>query len=93
MGGAVCGLLVICLLYTSVQFGGSLQEFNRGTKRPADILAEEADEILETGRYAPAGWEGEGLLSFLVMDADAAYREIIRLTAPISKAFDTLLAE
>lgn len=77
----------------AVQFGGSLQEFNRGTKRPADILAEEADEILETGRYAPEGWEGESLLSFLVTDADAAYREIIRLTAPASRAFDTLLAE
>lgn len=77
----------------AVQFGGSLQEFNRGTKRPADILAEEADEILETGRYAPEGWEGEGLLSFLVMDADAAYREIIRLTALVSRAFDMLLAE
>ena len=27
-------------------------------KRPADILAEEADELLEIGRYAPKGWEG-----------------------------------
>lgn len=75
----------------AVQFGGKGEEFSRGTKRPADILAEEADGILDIRRYAPEGWEGEGLLSFLPDGADGSYRESIRITAPVSRMFDTLL--
>ena len=75
----------------AVQFGGKREEFSRGTKRPADILAEEADELLEIGRYAPKGWEGEGLLSFFPEGTDGGYRECIRLTAPVSRLFDNLL--
>ena len=65
--------------------------FSRGTKRPADYLAEEVEGILDLGRYAPADWKGEGLLSFLAADATDNYRETVQLAAPVSRAFSSLL--
>lgn len=76
---------------SSMEEEPSREEFGRGTKRPADYLAEEAEDILDLERYAPAGWEGEGMLSFLAADASDDYREVIRLKAPVSRAFGSLL--
>ena len=76
---------------SSMEEEPSREEFGRGTKRPADYLAEEAEDILDLERYAPAGWEGEGLLSFLAADASDDYREVIRLKALVSRAFGSLL--